>query len=506
MAAPLMIGASTRPAPLRAPVGSQAGEMSPWTPCTYQPVGSDKTYAAECATLTVAENWDDPASRLIAVPVVRVRASGPDPDAPVFWLEGGPGQSNLGYEPPDWILSRHDLVLIGYRGVDGSVRLDCPEVVGAFQPHLGKGLFSETFYRQGAQAARQCAARLEAEGVDLAGYTIAGVVADMEAARRAMGYERINLLAVSYGTRVAQIYAYLHPDSLKRAILIGVNTPGHFIWKASALDERFHYLATVCAEDPACRARTPDLAETIRRVNATMPDQWLTLPIDRGTVRTALHAMLFSIDSMPIILDAYLAADAGDPSGLAALTLLARVAVPLDQIVFGDFFNKGGTADLDLYNGEESIALDDSLMGAPLSELLWPLAEAWSVTLIAPELRQLQATDAEMLLVNGTLDFSTLPVALDEARPFYRRAQFVLLADLGHVGDVMNRQPAAFERLVISYYDTGQADASGYRPERPAFGQPSMSLPFLTKAALGGLVGLPLLAALGVVWWWRRRR
>jgi hypothetical protein len=143
-------------------------------------------------------------------------------------------------------------------------------------------------------------------------------------------------------------------------------------------------------------------------------------------------------------------------------------------------------------------------MGAPLSELLWPLAGAWPVTLIAPELRQLQATDAEMLLVNGTLDFSTLPVALDEARPFYRRAQFVLLADLGHVGDVMNRQPAAFERLVISYYDTGQADASGYRPERPAFGQPSMSLPFLTKAALGGLVGLPLLAALGVVWWRRR--
>jgi LPXTG-motif cell wall-anchored protein len=33
-----------------------------------------------------------------------------------------------------------------------------------------------------------------------------------------------------------------------------------------------------------------------------------------------------------------------------------------------------------------------------------------------------------------------------------------------------------------------------------------MSLPFLTKAALGGLVGLPLLAALGVVWWRRRRR
>jgi pimeloyl-ACP methyl ester carboxylesterase len=40
------------------------------------------------------------------------------------------------------------------------------------------------------------------------------VIADFENARNALGYDRINLMSASYGTRVALLYAYLHPATV----------------------------------------------------------------------------------------------------------------------------------------------------------------------------------------------------------------------------------------------------------------------------------------------------
>src|SRR5512142_1665550 len=68
------------------PAGTQPGQLTGLAGCEYQPKGKEVKYMAECGTLTVSENWDKPGSRLIALPVVRVKASGPNPAEPVFWL------------------------------------------------------------------------------------------------------------------------------------------------------------------------------------------------------------------------------------------------------------------------------------------------------------------------------------------------------------------------------------------------------------------------------------
>ena len=66
------------------------------------------------------------------------------PGAPVFRLEGGPGSTNMQFSKASRIAEHHDVVLVGYRGVDGSVRLDCPEVASALKrstDHLGQKSF-----------------------------------------------------------------------------------------------------------------------------------------------------------------------------------------------------------------------------------------------------------------------------------------------------------------------------------------------------------------------------
>lgn len=83
------------------------------------------TFTADCGTLVVPENRATRDSRLIALPMIRVRITGSTPAEPIFWLEGGPGMSNLKFKPPAWLLANHAVVAVGYRGVDGSVVLDC---------------------------------------------------------------------------------------------------------------------------------------------------------------------------------------------------------------------------------------------------------------------------------------------------------------------------------------------------------------------------------------------
>src|SRR5512143_1019755 len=271
----LLASCSPKAAPgLEVPEGAQAGQLSGLEKCEFQPANSNTKYLAECGTLTVPENWDKAGSRLIALPVVRIRASRPNPAEPVFWLQGGPGGPNLVWAPPAWLLEKHDAVMVGYRGAEGTQVLRCPEVSRLYKTHAGKDLFSEQARAEYVAATKRCAATYQAAGVDMSGYTIPGVVEDMEAVRIAMGYQRIDLLSESYGTRVAQIYAYMHPDSLHRLILIGVNTPGHFIYDPAELDKLTRHLSKLCAQDASCSSRTGDLAQTLYAINHNMPKRW----------------------------------------------------------------------------------------------------------------------------------------------------------------------------------------------------------------------------------------
>lgn len=195
------------------PANARAGDLI-LRPCDYKM--KTQTYRAECGTLIVPESRLSPRSRLIALPIKRIHARSDSPREPIGYLRGGPGMSNMRFDPPDELLADHDVLIVGYRGVDGSSMLNCPEFSKAALGD-GKDVFSDESLAMMTEAIRACRARFKASGVDLSAYTMSAVVEDVEAARVALGYERINLLSESYGTRVAQIYAALHPESLNRS-------------------------------------------------------------------------------------------------------------------------------------------------------------------------------------------------------------------------------------------------------------------------------------------------
>ena len=149
------------------PAGALAGDLL-LEPCTYST--ENGSYAADCGTLVVPENRADPQSRLIALPVTRIRSLSDHPAEPVVWLKGGPGLTNTDLPWANRFAEDRDVVLVGYRGMDGSSVLDCPEVESALK--RSTDFLGERSFRERSDAFRACADRLSADGVDLAGYSL----------------------------------------------------------------------------------------------------------------------------------------------------------------------------------------------------------------------------------------------------------------------------------------------------------------------------------------------
>jgi len=485
-----------KPKAVTVPSGAKAGEVF-LAPCTVKVDGA--AYTADCGTLVVPEFRGNPASRLIALPVQRIHSLAAHPAEPVFYLSGGPGTSNMGWMPRAWLLANHDVVKVGYRGVDGTPKLDCPEFSAAAHG-FGGDLLGPKSLRLIGEAAGVCAESLQAKDVDLRGYTIPEVVEDMEATRAALGYERINLLSESYGTRVAQIYALMHPQSVRRSAMIGVNPPGHFVFLPKTIDAQFGHYAELCRNDAACSARTSDLAASMRKVGQSMPTSWMGLPIDPGKVRTMAFAMLFHRSTAPIVFDAYLSAEKGDASGLALMSAAYDFIMP-NMMVWGEYMAIGCSADYEPgrdYRAE--LIAPDSILGSPMSEFIWLSAPRhWPLLLMPEEYRKARATDVETLLISGSVDFST-PASLAqlELLPYLKNGQHVVIAEQGHVGDFWRYQTEAAQRLLTSFYDTGKADDSLYK-YLPMDFKPSMRLPLLAKLFFG--MGIVLLLALGIAVW-----
>ncbi len=481
----LLWGCQSAPVPERTAIGAAPGGLV-MRACMHR-----DSIPAECGTLTVRERPGNDASRLISIPVIRVRASGPAPRDPIFFLNGGPGATNMRLAPPRWSRADHDLVLVGYRGVDGSERLDCPEMSEALNQPTGDLLKSEGLALRRA-ALRGCAERLQRGGIDLRGFTMDEVVEDIDAVRAALGHERINLYSVSYGTRVAQRYAAAYPGRVARSVQVGVNPPGRFVFEAGQLDTILtQEFSRLCALDAWCHAQTPDLAATIQRVAHNMPTRWGPFSIDRGVVLVAAFGMLYDRGTAAMALDAFLDADHGDASGLAVLSRLARSSISSGQ-VFGDLFAKGST-DHDA-SRDYAAAFDPpgTIMGAPAAALLWgPVGDAagWPIHRVAGPARDAAPSSVETLLIGGNLDVSTPVVnATRELLPRLSRGHQVIFRDAGHA-NLMEFQGAAYGALVGGFFATGAVDTTGFRYEPMTF-RPKLKLSRVAKLSMlgGGLL------------------
>jgi len=290
------------PTPQEIPSLSSPAPSTPTPAISYQPAFEAAPcafpvppgYNPECGYLVVPENRTRPDSQLIRlhVGIFRNRAGTTNMD-PVLKISGGPGSSGLntaGYllgKGLDAVLERRDFVVFDQRGTGYSrPRLDCPERLEITPALLGGRLTVEESQQAIIDSFRRCRERLSAEGIDLSAYNSATSAADINDLRVVLGYEKLNLYASSYGTRLALTLMRDYPNTVRSAVLdsaypLEVNL---YTTLAPNAERAFNVFFDQCAAEPRCNSSYPDLRtvfyELVDKLN-TQP-VWVPLFVDNG--------------------------------------------------------------------------------------------------------------------------------------------------------------------------------------------------------------------------------
>lgn len=231
--------------------------------------------AALCGTVAVSERRDRPNSGSFRLSVAVLLSTSRQPAAdPVMFLEGGPGASPFGSgEAVEermevwWELSApfrrsRNVILFDPRGVgkaepDG----DCPEL-----DVLGTGAAPHPTTRDQRMAQERiaiatCAERFRASGLDAPLFSTPIAADDALDIATALGAQRVNLFAVSYGTRVALEILRRNGSRVRTAVLDSVYPPDvNAQEEAPWLAHRaYRRLFDDCAANRTCRAAYPDL-------------------------------------------------------------------------------------------------------------------------------------------------------------------------------------------------------------------------------------------------------
>lgn len=185
--------------------------------------------------IVVKENRSKADSRDILVSYLRFRSRGETGRDPLFVLPGGPGDLldrrdfAKKHYPHPYIResirrnsAHRDVVVLNQRGnywaLGNAGGFEAPRPA----PVPGNDEPREQITERWKQSIDQTFKTLSAGGVDLAGYDIVNMVADIDELRTALGYDKIIISGVSFGSQWGLSYMRVHPENVSRAMFSGV--------------------------------------------------------------------------------------------------------------------------------------------------------------------------------------------------------------------------------------------------------------------------------------------
>ncbi|PZX13650.1 TAP-like protein [Palleronia aestuarii] len=334
---PLAILAASAATPSMA---QKIGAFEP-TPCPvplpYEGEVEGETY--DCGIVVVPENHEADGGRTLEIAALRLRATtlSPRPD-PVFYLAGGPGSSGLHefasnptlFQNMQAMRERRDVITFDQRGTGHSQILACGPffagigVVGEIFDEVDIAEMEEIVEGGAAMSfvVAVCGMSYASVGIDLGQYNSVASAKDIVLLADAMGYGgRYDLYGTSYGTRLAQHALRTTPDRVRAAIMDGtvsVSEPGN-AHTSSKLAAQYDTIFELCAADPFCEERFPDL-------------------------RTRFIAVLEDLAAEPLVLDPPLVGSDFFRSG--GFVTVDRIDVPFFNRlgVFNNGAGRGGAA------------------------------------------------------------------------------------------------------------------------------------------------------------------
>ena len=460
--------------------GQQAGPRMALTSCRVEGI----EYQTLCGTYEVFEDRVAKQGRKIPLRVVVVPAlaATPEPD-PLVLLAGGPGQAATEVQilkTVDRIQRSRDILLVDQRGTGGSGPLKCdtdPEE-GGLSAKFDDAYREEDF--------RKCLAGYNA---DPRLYTTPIAMEDLDEVRAALGYEKLNLWGVSYGTRAALVYLRQHPERVRTVVLDGVAPMSLYLPLymprdgQRALDLLFDH----CEKDASCGRAFPELRKRVEALLAQMEQAPVKtsiahpltgVPEEFTLTRNSFLLMLFGqlyspeiATLVPLMLDR---ATKGDWAPFVALSQGISGGMS-ESISHGMFFSVVCAEDAPFITGEAITRVaQGTWFGEQLVRNMLEPCKVWPQGSVPEGYREPVKSSVPTLLLSGELDPVTPPSWGEEAKKTLSSSLHVVVPGMGHNTVVLG----CVQSLMADFVKQGSVEGL-----KPQCGSDLTRPPFFTSFA-----------------------
>lgn len=433
------------------------------------PGGVPTEVEATCYLLTVPENWEAANGRTIQLPVMVLhsRSEMPSEYPILFPTSGGPGGGSLGmasfFSQRAW-LDNHTMILAEQRGTGYAVpSLACPELDNALFASFGTVLDWKSERAAELGAATACRDRLQTAGIDLAAYTTAATIQDLEALRQLLKIDQWHVYGVSYGTRLALQLAAAYPGTVRSLLLDSLYNPAASSYEAyvPSLSAVLETLFANCAADAECAAAFPDLRHhfyaLVDQANATplvadirhsQTGQPFTVRLTGDDLVHGTFNALRNVANIPLLPLAIEQLYTGNEDAL----------LPLAQGGFSNFFGSSRGLFYSVECSEEipfnNMVKQQAIAAAyPGLQHFLPnpvdpaVCDIWP-TVPNPEMNTAVSLSIPTLILAGEYDAITLPELAQQAQATLPNSHFYIFPTIGHavldVNQCANEMAVAF--------------------------------------------------------------
>jgi pimeloyl-ACP methyl ester carboxylesterase len=435
----------------------------PLESCILTAPGSNIRVRAQCGTLTVYEDRSRSEGRTIDlhVAVLPAVSRNVEPD-PLFFIAGGPGQSALDSYPLIHsaffrINQNRDIVLVDQRGTGRSNPLNCPgnaEIEGIEEDLTS---WAETCLRE--------------VDADPRFYTTSVAVDDFNQVMTALGYEKINIYGVSYGSRAALTYIRQHPESVRTAILDGVVPQDEPLGMHAAIDaqQALEKIFNRCYSDSNCREAFPEIDQTFTGLLAALETEHVETSLPHPS-----SGEIQNITFTPEILAAAVRLLSYTPETAALLPLLintsyiqqdysllaAQYLIASDQLTTmistGLNYSILCTEDVPFIDPQKTQELNaGTYLGNLQTDALFEICQVWPNGDIPPDFKEPVRSELPILLLSGEMDPVTPPYKGDQAAQHLPNSLHLVLSGQGH--NVIYR--GCVPNLVLNFINSGSASS-----------------------------------------------
>ena len=452
-------GTAARPTPIT--TGVPRFEQGP---CTYNLFSSDLVEGQNvlCGIAVVPEQHSKANNgRTIRLPVAVVLSPNPTPaPEPIFLLAGGPGQPGQIFgsilRGPLYraYTANNDIIFHDQRGTGASVpNLSCPEL-GDARPQalqaLLNGIRANATY---VDVTLRCRDRLLKQGVNLAAFTTTENAADVNDIRAVLGYAKMNILGISYGTELGLAIERDFPQYTRSAVLESVvpHQLAFFFKEPQTFDRAMKELGNACKQDATCNGYNADVVGNFQKgvanLNAnpaqitvtdpTFGDK-LNIPVNGTTYTRILFQLLYSTSTIPYLPDFIGKVAQGD---YAFLQLLVQSLIDDSSIgtgiATGMHYSMECTHDTSEARYKAELALDQNTIPEArvfeqASQQYYQICNQWPTKGQDPKADLAVNSSVPTILVNNQFDPITPPEYGAEAKKTLSNSISIVVPGGGH--------------------------------------------------------------------------